>query len=189
MKFILTFFISFFIMTTIAMADDELAILKSGKPIVREDTSSSKGETELIFLVKSSPEKIWDVLVDYEKYPEFMPIEKIKIRSHTKDVDIVYIQPEAPPLVDISYELKRNYNKDSWKITFERVSGKIKSINGWWKLEPYDSHYTKVMYVTHVDIGIPVPKFVTDYFAKGSLYKMAEAVKKRVETNGRWRKK
>ncbi len=189
MKSTLTFLIAFFAMTTVVLADDDLATLKSGKPVVKDISTSSKSETQLTFLVKAKPEKIWDVLVDYEKYPEFMPIEKVQIRSKAKDTEVVFIQPEAPPLIDISYEIRRHYDKDDWKITFEKVSGKIKSINGSWKLESYDSHYTKVVYITNVDIGIPVPGFVKDYFSKGSLYRMAEAVKKRVESRGKWKKK
>lgn len=171
-------------------ADPELVQLKTGKPIVKEvvDPSTKATEMQLVFLVKAKPEKIWDVLMDCEKYPEFMPVKEYKYKSRSGSSDVVHVEPEAPAMFNVSYDMRRNYNKGDWKISFEKVAGKIKSINGWWKLEPLDAKYTKVIYVNNVDIGMPVPGFVKDYFAKGSLLKLAEGVKKRVETNGTWKR-
>jgi ribosome-associated toxin RatA of RatAB toxin-antitoxin module len=172
------------------MNSAEKAKFKAGKPVVTEvvDKATGKTETQLIFMVKSTPAKIWDILLDYDKYPEFMPIKEIKVKSRNKGYDIVYIKPEAPPFVDVSYDLKRTYFKNDWKIVFTKSAGKIKSIDGYWKFDPIDANSTKITYVTNVDIGMPVPGFVKDYFAKGSLYKVADAVKKRVESNGTWKK-
>ena len=181
---------SMVISTSVFAADPELAQLKSGKPIVKEttDPNTKASEMQLIFLVKAKPEKVWDILMDCEKYPEFMPVKEYKYKTRGSGFDIVHVQPEAPAMFNVSYDMKRTYNKADWKISFAKVAGKIKSINGWWKFEPLDSKYTKITYVSNVDIGMPVPGFVKDYFAKGSLMKVADGVKKRVESNGTWKR-
>lgn len=175
----------------IAAIANETSDLLSGKNIIREvDNSDNKAtDIQLVFLVKASQEKVWEVLEDYSKYPEFMPIKEAKIKSKSGNTEIVFVRPEAPALVDVSYDLKRVFQKEKWLIKFEKAGGKIKSISGYWKLEPFKNpNYTKVVYVNNVDIGMPVPGFVKDYFTKGSLNKLADAVRKRVESGETWKK-
>jgi ribosome-associated toxin RatA of RatAB toxin-antitoxin module len=176
--------------SALALEGADLVKFNAGQPVVRTvvDKDTSKTETQLVFLVKSSPDKIWNTLMDFDNYPQFMPVKEIKLKNRTKNVDILFIRPEAPPFFDVSYDLKRTYYKNDWKIVFTKAGGKIKSIDGYWKFDPIDAKSTKVTYVSNVDIGITVPGFVKDYFTKGSLYKMADAVKKRVESNGKWKK-
>lgn len=188
-KILATVLILSFSFNTVAFAD-ELAELKSGKNIIREfnESGSKVSETQLIFFIKAPPEKIWNILMDIEKYPEFMPVKKYYYKVKTNDYDVVHVEPEAPSMFNVSYDLKRTFDKKNWKMYFEKVAGKIKSINGYWKFEPVDSRYTKVIYVNNVEIGIPIPNFVKDYFIKGSLNKVADNVRKRVESNGTWKR-
>ena len=190
-RIFLTSLISLMAINTVSFAaDSESTMLKAGKPIIKEviDPNTKASETQLVFMIKAKPEKVWDVLMDCEKYPEFMPVKTYKYKTRGGSYDIVHVEPEAPAMFNVSYDMKRTYNKADWKISFVKVAGKIKSANGWWKFEPIDSKYTKVTYVNNVDIGVPVPGFVRDYFAKGSLNKLAEGVKKRVESNGTWKR-
>ena len=170
---------------------NETSDLISGKNIIKEieNPNTKVTDIQLLFLIKAPQEKVWDVLADYSKYHEFMPIKEAKIKSKTGNTEIVFIRPETPAMIDVSYDLKRVYEKDKWLITFEKHAGKIKSINGYWKLEPFKTtKYTKVIYVNNIDIGMPVPGFVKDYFTKGSLVKLADAVRKRVESGETWKK-
>ncbi len=168
---------------------DETSDLKGGKLLIKDkvnpDTKAT--ETQLVFLIKAKPEKVWTTLIDYDHYTEFMPLKEVKVKSKHGAYDIVFFKPETPMGFDTSYELKRSYFKDQWKITFEKHSGKIKSINGYWKLEPMGNN-TKATYVSNIDIGMPVPGFVKDYFTKGGLNKLGEWIKKRVESNGKWKR-
>lgn len=189
-KAILTVLFTVLSINTLAIADSEMAELKTGKNIIKEvtDKNTNATETQLIFMVKAKPEKVWQILTDCEKYPEFMPVKMYKVKTRNAKYEIVHVEPEAPAMFNVSYDLKRNFDKNDWKISFEKVAGKIKSINGWWKFEPVDAKYTKITYVNNVDIGMPVPGFVKDYFTKGSLSKMADGVKKRIESNGTWKR-
>lgn len=187
-KIILTVLLSTVLFSANAIADD-MALLKSGKPIVTEtiDPNTKATATQLVFLIKSSPDKVWNVLMDCENYPKFMPVKSYKYKTRKGSYDIVAVEPEAPAMFSVNYDMKRVYDKKDWKITFSKSAGKIKSINGWWKLEPVEGgKHTKVTYVNNVDIGMPIPGFVKDYFAKGSLLKVADGVKKRVESGGTW---
>ncbi len=176
--------------TTAFAADPDLVQLKLGKPIVKEmvDPITKVNETQLVFLVKAKPEKVWEILMDCEKYPEFMPVKNYKYKTRGTNFDVVHVEPEAPAMFNVSYDMKRTYDKGDWKISFKKVAGKIKSIDGWWKFEPINSKYTKITYVNNIDIGMPLPSFVKDYFTKGSLVKLADGVKKRVESNGTWKR-
>lgn len=187
---ILTTLVSAMLFPSNVLANDT-SEFKSGKHIIREtiDPNTKASELQLIFLIKSTPEKVWDVLMDCDNYPKFMPVKSYNYKSRHGSYDIVHVVPDAPAMFSVDYDMKRVYDKKDWKITFSKVAGKIKSINGWWKLEPISGgRQTKVTYVNNIDIGMPVPGFVKDYFAKGSLGKLAEGVKKRVESNGTWQR-
>lgn len=173
-------------LTTNAFAND--ADFKAGLPIIKEISKGTENEMALEILIKAKPEKVWDVLVDYEKFPEFMPLDQVKVKSKSGNTEIVFVKPEAPPMIDISYTLKRTYYKDKWRLEFQKVEGKIKDINGYWQLESYKSNYTKAIYVSNVETGKAIPGFIKDYFAKGSLKKVGEGLKKRVESNGKWKR-
>lgn len=188
-KIILTILVSSVLFSSNVFATDDMAMLKSGKPIVKEtvDPNSKATVTQLVFLVKATPDKVWNVLMDCDNYPKFMPVKSYKYKARKGSYDIVSVEPEAPAMFSVNYDMKRVYDKKDWKITFSKSAGKIKNINGWWKLEPVESgKYTKVTYVNNVDIGVPIPGFVKDYFAKGSLLKVADGVKKRVESGETW---
>src|SRR5690606_4410394 len=101
---------------------------------------------------------------------------------------IVNIKLESPPLMDISYDMRRDYDKEMWLIEFRKIAGKIKHIEGSWQLELVDKDYTKVTYYNDIDIGLPVPGFILDSFKKNGLYKLADHIQKRVESNGTWKK-
>ncbi|MBC7474821.1 MAG: hypothetical protein H7263_11060, partial [Candidatus Sericytochromatia bacterium] len=111
-----------------SFANSEMNDLKAGKPVIKEtiNKTTKATETHLTFLIKSTPQKIWDILMDYEKYPEFMPVKEVKTKSRHGSYDIVFIRPEAPAMFDVSYDLKRTYFKNEWKIAFEKSAGKIK---------------------------------------------------------------
>jgi len=90
--------------------------------------------------------------------------------------------------MEISYDLRRVYDKNNWAINFKKIDGKIKDIEGGWKLEEYRNIYTKLTYRSRIDFGIPVPKFILDNLSKNGLYKLADNVRKRVESGGKWTK-
>jgi len=171
-------------------AETSLRDLKKGKSVISEmiDPETNRAKTQLVFMVKATPDKVWKTLTDYEHYTEFMPtMEETKIRSRNDNFSIIFIKLKSPPFMEISYDMKRVYDKENYKITFKKVAGKIKDIDGSWKLESVDDKYTKVTYLTSIDIGLPVPGFVLDYFSKNGLHKLADNIRKRVESGGTWK--
>lgn len=189
-KKIALIFASIFLLSTFPSFADSDADLRAGLPVIKDDVNptTKATETQVNFLIKAKPEKVWNVLLDYEHYTEFMPLKEVKVKSRHGSYDIVFFHPEAPLGFDTTYELKRSYFKDQWKITFEKHSGKIKSIKGYWKLESFSGAYTKATYINNIDTGMLLPSFVKDYFTKGGLKKLAEGVKKRVESDGKWKR-
>lgn len=189
-KIILTTLISTMFVSSNVFANNS-GQLRASKPVITEsiDPNTKASELQLTFTVKAPPEKVWDVLMDCPNYPKFMPVKSYEYKSRHGSYDIVHVVPEAPAMFSVDYDMKRVYDKKDWKISFSKVAGKIKSVSGWWKLEPISAgKQTKVIYVNNVDIGMPVPGFVKDYFTKGSLMKLADGVTKRVESNGTWQR-
>ncbi|GIW21602.1 MAG: hypothetical protein KatS3mg068_0609 [Candidatus Sericytochromatia bacterium] len=161
-----------------------------GQPIIKEVLDKNNiATTEVTFLVKAKPEEVWKVLTDYDNYTKFMPaMEEFKVKTRTDKFSIVHVKLESPPLIDISYDLRRVYDKENWTINFKKIDGKIKDIEGGWKLEKYKDIYTKLTYRSRIDFGLPVPKFILDNLSRNGLYKLADNVRKRVESGGKWTK-
>jgi ribosome-associated toxin RatA of RatAB toxin-antitoxin module len=160
--------------------------LKKGEVIVEDyvEKGSKSGSVKMTFLVETSPERMWKLLVEYEKWTAFMPdLDKIIIKENKPDHAIVYVKAKAPLNIDISYIIKRLYNKKSYEITWTLVEGRAKEINGSWKIIPVNENLCKVVYTNYLDLGFMVPPQVVGMLTKSKLPNVAYGIRKYLKDN------
>lgn len=183
--------IFFFIMVifTIQLPAYSLSItdkLKRGEVLIEDNVSkeAKSGSVKMSFIVNSSTEKVWKLLIDYDKWTAFMDdLEKIQIKESKENYAIVYVKAKAPLGLDIHYTLRRNYDKSKYKITWTMIEGKAKEVEGSWQIFPIDDNSCKLVYTNYVDIGYMVPAKVVNLLTRNKLPNLANNIRKFLKNN------
>jgi coenzyme Q-binding protein COQ10 len=132
-------------------------------------------------IINAPPERVFDVVADYEKYPEFLSEVK-SIRTSNRKGNQVDIHYEVDVMKRIRYTLRMTEDRPrglSW--TF--VEGEVMKDNkGGWVLEPTEDGKTKATYSVEVALGLLVPRPLVTAMVESSLPKMLESFRKRVES-------
>ena len=126
-------------------------------------------------------EKVFSVISDYEKYPEFLD-EQSGAKVASRNGNVVEVVFKLKVIKEIEYTLRITENKPngiSWSMTKGEM---MKSNNGGWKLEDIGGDKTRATYSIEVGLGMLVPKTVANMLTETTLPKTMEAFKRRVES-------
>jgi len=179
------------IITGLSLIADEVVDineLKQGKIITEEEIHQGKsGGVKAIFWVNAKPEVVFRELRDGGKFSEFMPdIDVSKVKNSGSDFQDVYYRLHFW-FADVEYTLHRVIDRNNMRISWNMLSGKFKRIDGYWEIKD-GGDGSVVTYYTDVEPGIYVPKTIVLYLTKKGLPDLVDAVRKRAESNGAWRK-
>ena len=126
-------------------------------------------------------EKVFAVIKDYERYPEFLPEVK-STRVSNRQGDEVDVQYEVDVLKKIRYTLRLKEEPPN-RISWTFVEGELMRDNrGHWLLEDLGGGKTRATYNIEMKLGPLVPKSIVNVLVDSSLPKMLEAFKKRAES-------
>jgi hypothetical protein len=146
-----------------------------------------------------APEVIFDVLRDFEHYPEFMPyVQESRVLSRINDLDLITYARVAPPFVsERDYSLHVRMTRGSrlnggvfkleWTAAPEaraEVAGvvRVKLNDGSWIAEPMDGgKHTRLSYRVLTNPGGLIPSFAVNWSHTVSIPELFEAVRKRAE--------
>jgi ribosome-associated toxin RatA of RatAB toxin-antitoxin module len=132
-------------------------------------------------VINAPPERVFDVICDYEKYPQFLSEVK-SIRTSGRRGNQVDIHYEVDVMKHIHYTLRMTEDRPRGLVwTF--VEGELlKDNRGGWVLEPTADGKTKAIYTVDIALGLLVPRALLSAMVESSLPKMLESFKKRVES-------
>ncbi|MCZ6675231.1 MAG: hypothetical protein O7C75_20040 [Verrucomicrobia bacterium] len=111
-------------------------------------------------LIKAPESSVWNIMLDQERIPEYLKDCKLSQIKESGDTwKIVEHRMKVHPLLPaIQYVFREDYGSDYF-IEFQRLSGNIKELKGWWKIVPNDDLGGVVlMYSVFVDVGWYIPK-------------------------------
>lgn len=132
-------------------------------------------------VVNAPPEKVFDTIINYDRYPEWLTEVK-KIRTSDRKGNEVKVHYEVDfKIKTIRYTILAKEERPQ-RMSWTFVEGEVMKDNkGSWLLEPEGEGKTKITYSVEVTVGPLVPKSVLNTLVDQSLPKMLEAVKRRVE--------
>lgn len=132
-------------------------------------------------VVNAPPEKVFDTIINYDRYPEWLTEVK-KIRTSDRKGNEVKIHYEVDfKIKTIRYTILAKEERPQ-RMSWTFVEGEVMKDNkGSWELAPEGEGKTKITYSVEVTVGPLVPKSVLNTLVDQSLPKMLEAVKRRVE--------
>ncbi|MBM7115761.1 type II toxin-antitoxin system RatA family toxin [Archangium primigenium] len=132
-------------------------------------------------VINAPPEKLFDVITNYDKYGEFLSEVK-KVWTSDRKGNEVKVHYEVDVIKTIRYTIlvkEERPRRMSW--TF--VEGEVMKDNqGSWVLEPEGEGRTKATYTVDMALGALVPKAIVNKLTETSLPKMLEAFKRRAES-------
>jgi ribosome-associated toxin RatA of RatAB toxin-antitoxin module len=130
--------------------------------------------------INATPKKCYEVITDYEAYPEFLGNLKTVTVAQKKG-ETCEITYEIDLIKTISYTLKMN-GKPPKKIEWSFVKGDImKDKHGHWLLEEVKKGVTKATYELNIELGLLVPGAITKRLVGKNLPEMLRSFKERIE--------
>jgi len=126
-----------------------------------------------------TPEEFYNILVDYEKYPEFLK----EVKS-CKVVDEAGGEKRVEYVVNVVKEIRytnKHFENPHSEIKWVFEKGDLfKSMKGGWKLEDMAGK-TKATYVIAAEFGVFVPNMIIKTVLSANLPAMMQAYHKRVK--------
>ncbi|MBI2981529.1 MAG: SRPBCC family protein [Deltaproteobacteria bacterium] len=131
-------------------------------------------------VVDVPPKKIYEVALDFEKYPEFLSdvkeatVQNGRSKSLIVDFDIKVIK-------SVQYTLKVTgtpYKSIRWEL----IKGALfKKNNGEWNFKEEGKGKTRATYMIDIDFGLFVPSMITSRLIGSNLPSMMKKFKERAE--------
>ena len=128
------------------------------------------------------PEKLFEVIVDYEKYPEFLPeVKKVQVNAGQGSIKEVTYTVDIKAKV-ITYTLKHTAEKPA-KVAWTMIKGEMmKGNDGAWTLKAgAQPGTTEATYTIDLKLSSLVPGFIEKALAEQSLPGLMANFKARAE--------
>ena len=127
------------------------------------------------------PDKLFDVICDYEKYPEFLPeVKKVVVNAGQGAIKEVTYTVDIKAKV-ISYTLKHTGDRPS-KVSWTMIKGEMmKGNDGTWLLKPSANGGTEATYNIDLKLSSLVPSFIEKALAEQQLPTLLANFKARAE--------
>ena len=134
-------------------------LMKKGELLIIEEKSD--GSLDLVtsgIIINAPPEKVYEVILDYGKYPEYMPsTEEVTVLKEEGNIKHVQYRIKFKFSVlkyEVTYVLDMEHfpNKGTKWDLLESKDGKIKSTYGSWQLFPIEGGRTAAFYSVYSDI-------------------------------------
>ena len=130
--------------------------------------------------IEVPPKVIYDVVTDFESYPEFLPEtrEVEVIKQNAKSAQVEYT---IKVIKTIRYTLDYQFTPHK-KVVWKYVEGDFRDCFGSWTFKETKKGFTEATYELDVEFGLFVPKKITEMLVGQNLPKLMENFKKRAES-------
>ncbi|MCY1022150.1 MULTISPECIES: type II toxin-antitoxin system RatA family toxin [Pyxidicoccus] len=137
------------------------------------------GATRTI-VINAPVEKVFDVITQYDRYPEFLPEVK-EVRAANRQGNTLELHYKVDVVKTIRYSIRVTEERPR-RMAWSFIEGEMMKDNkGSWVLEPEGEGKTRATYNVEMALGLLVPKAVVNALVDTSLPKMLEAFKRRAE--------
>jgi carbon monoxide dehydrogenase subunit G len=161
------------------------------EPFVRPDGKTA-GRGMGAIVVERAPTEVWATLSRFEDKPEYMPrLKSLSILEQTPERMRVQMVVDASVMTaryTLVFRIDEPARCISWTLDHSAQGNSIADTEGEYRLYELAPTRTLVTYKSHVDTGRAVPRFIQNYMARHSIPDLLNAIKRRVESGGRWRR-
>lgn len=165
----------------------EVQTLQQGKVVVKQNPTSANAvpSVEAKILIAKPPEKVWSVVSDPVTLMESeRKVKKVKVLSKTANKQNVEFSVMMTPLFPaFNYVLLQELS-GPYLLTFHRISGSFRDIQGSWRLTPFDNGTKTILsYTLKLDPGPLIPRALLMAAVKSDLPSMMKNAKLSINKN------
>ncbi|HOV74566.1 MAG TPA: SRPBCC family protein [Candidatus Hydrogenedentes bacterium] len=170
--------------------------IEAGK-VVQERTGfkDAEGRTcaqgRAAVLIAKPPEAIWPHIISNDRYCEFIPHAVSAVKYMESENQVGWKETVKVAFGKISYHIIQTRDEQahvaSWRLDKSKENG-IHDTHGSWTLIPHGENKTILVYASRIDSGMAVPRFIENFFLNRGLPEIVNAVKKRAESNGAYKR-
>jgi ribosome-associated toxin RatA of RatAB toxin-antitoxin module len=161
----------------------EKDLLAKGKVIILDKSGGKpKGKVRAAILIRAPVEEIWDVLVDCQHAPEFVPgLKDCKVLRSEGDTETIEHEVKFSWLIPkVIYTFRAKYQIQK-QIDFKSIGGDLKEVEGSWVLESIgDGNQTILIYSVYLNPGFFIPQWLVNFTLRRNLPDLMKSVRDRV---------
>ena len=124
-------------------------------------------------------ERVYELLVDFDRYSEFMPGVRETIVLDRED-DMAIVEFSIKVIKEFNYTLRFTFAPPE-ELSWTYVGGDFKNITGGWTLERVGGGKSRATYTVDIDGGFFIPKAISNQLLKFNVPELLQAVKARCE--------
>jgi len=152
-----------------------------------------KGYGQSMVIINAPIDKCWKIFTQFDKQQEYFPRKTASVILEQKPDFALVLKRFKFFGFTVEYTIKYKIDEKNYRIDFELDPSHphdIKDTAGFFLFEKISEQKTLFVYgVTKLDTGLKVPSFIQNYLQKRDLPAVAENVRKRIESDGEWKKK
>lgn len=165
----------------------EMQTLKQGNVVVKQNPAPANAvpSVEARILIAKPPEQVWTVVSDPVTLMESeRKVKKVKVLSKQANKQNVEFSVLMTPLFPaFNYVLLQELSAP-YLLTFHRISGSFKDIQGSWRLIPFDNGTKTILsYTLKLDPGPLIPRGLLMTAVKSDLPNMMKNAKASITKN------
>ena len=156
------------------------------------DEGDSAGSVRGLAIAKCPPAALFAVLTSHADFAEFMPrVEKMVVSRRTERGERAQQTVDAS-VTTMTYSLDYRWDPQALRVEFalaQDAPHDIKAATGQWQLWELDGgKATLIEYRTSADIGRSLPGFAKRWAQERGVKDAVDAVRRRAESGGTWKK-
>lgn len=159
--------------------------LSRGEVVVVTDPAGRPHRTvQAAILLEAPAERIWEVMVDCDGAPEFVPgLRECRVVERGDGWEVLQHRVRISSLLpQVTYRFRATYRRPE-RIDFVRVSGDLDAMEGSWTLLPLDEGRTVVRYSVYLDPGFLAPQWLVRQALRHDLPELLRALRRRVASS------
>ena len=169
---------------TSVLSESQLLQLKGGAVLVavQQADEPSKGMVEATILIDAPAESIWQIMVNCDEIPTFVPgLKACRVLAAGENWEIIRHEVKwIWFLPRLSYVFRAIYQHNR-QIDFVKIEGDLREMKGTWRLTPLnETGQTIVRYSVYLDPGFFVPQFIVRQSLKADLPAVLTALRTEV---------
>jgi len=136
--------------------------------------------TSTSVIIEVPPIVIYEVVTDFESYPEFLP-ETREVEIIRKNAKTAQVEYTIKVIKTIRYTLDYKLTPNK-KVVWKYVEGDFRDCFGSWNFKETKHGFTEAIYEVDVEFGLFVPKKITEMLVGRNLPTLMENFKNRAES-------
>ena len=175
------------------LSSAQITRLKNGEVVILDRPEKVEGRTMITaaIIFNQNIDTVWSLITQGWRQEEYLPrLDRSKLIKKWDGGDIIEFHVSILG-ISINYQILGTRDKSHyyshWKLN-PSFKNDMKEVSGFWRFYWIDEKHTLARYGTWVEIGRAIPDAVQEYLTKRDLPEALGAVKKWINSNGKYRK-